>query len=66
MRDALQWYLLSPHFQLGVQLAGGIILTSLPVFVRWVGGGREQGEGGIQVLGWSASSIWYRNAACGT
>ena len=33
--DAVQWYLLSPHFQLGVQLAGGIILTSLPVFVRW-------------------------------
>jgi hypothetical protein len=30
----VQWYLLSPHFQLGLQLAVGIILTSLPSFVR--------------------------------
>jgi hypothetical protein len=27
-------YLLGPHFQLGLQLAAGILLTSLPVFVR--------------------------------
>lgn len=31
---AVSAYLLGPHFQLGLQLAAGIVLTSLPVFVR--------------------------------
>jgi hypothetical protein len=32
--SAVQTYLLGPHFQLGLQLAVGIVLTSLPVFMR--------------------------------
>lgn len=39
LMGGLEWYLLSPHFQLGLQLAAGILLTSLPVVVRCVGVG---------------------------
>lgn len=34
VRNALEQYLLGPHFQLGLQLAAAIVLTALPTFVR--------------------------------